>query len=1046
MAVALQWHRRMRLSLGLAAAALALALAGITTAHAAPAVCANGWYSAAALLAPHAGKFNQASDSTCLRIQGCVNYDAATTQFVDTLLVEGSLRFTDGANRTLNARRIYVFGPASDLADPAELIVGTEAAPFQSVAKITLASRGIANCTQEVVISPTGVVTVGAVNPAADPYHPDGTPDEAKLAPRLLYARGRVNLELHGHTREATWKLLLATIGPTNVTPAPLTLSFQTTPTWTTGDEVVVATTDYDLAQTERKTISAPPTRLIPGLPLWLVPMNSIFTYYHRAGQVGDPVSPTIIESAEVGLLTHNVKIFTPVTDLGTPAVADTCTAAGVPLFFDGAEVRIERDANHAPTVHIEQIEMSNAGKFGVLGHYPIHFHELGPVFGSYFRRSSIHQSSNRGVALHAVQGLTIADVVVHDVVGHGFYLEPAADSEYATRHNTLDHSLAMSIHGCGTLERIDGLRGAAAAGYYLDDPRNVLWANAAAGYDYAGFYMGLDEAMVDIEAPDSSLGCYHLCGDAKIDYATTASIPLDTAAAIYSDATYDASAYVERLQPAAVDPVDCVGVVETACHGTFRWNGAHSGRFGLWAEEHKTTLLRLNDFLTYKNEERGIGIKNKGFTELVRLLAADNATAVWPATHAYHLWIKPEFLVLDSHIAGLTSNTGASTPSRPWSATELAALRSLPEQGTRPIYGVEVYEGHLHVARTYFEGLEALAAAPAIDLAAFGRHQSFPFYTNDPHNSIQAVTIDATSNPMWFDPPEPQASGQSTVLLLDLDDSLGLGAGVSYAPLHDFILPGTQCVPAGVCAATVDASHVAVGTAPTLVSWNAYGIDGAEPMGQVIVKWCDDAQGCHHGDEPSRASTGDGGWIQMDLDIQTVDGLALRDATECGVAGACTSVLEAHHSVEGVHSHLGGNLVLGHDYLAILWSDHVAETPLVDVSPLSAIEVSLRGAPAGGRTCVTVPVADYPCEVHFTRGELDSEYRFEAATEVAAPFAGGEWAYAPPVYAGQVMVAPATIEACVDAAADREAATMTIITREETVPFLGDGVQDCLP
>ena len=865
----------------------------------------------------------------------------------------GKFAFDDAANRTLVAHKIVVNG---------EFTVGRDkASRFTHEARIELDNVHPTRCADVYIVDSTGTISPQVTDwqnpgPLEDGLHPV---DELN---RTLAVRDGGRLNLHGNRRDTTWALLGAVA---NQGDHIIELLGGVSSDWSAGDALVIASTDYDMDQAEVHTIYGISSPFIafdgPGAPAdpstWLTDM-------HWSGLVGTDQTafgyPNVYENAEVGLLSHNIKVYAPDPDYLVPLPGDYpahCTTSavtddGLSLAFEGAEIRITKDTV-APLVKIQHIEVFNAGKFGNMGHYPIHFHMLEAAPGSYVQGSSIYNSANKAVVVHATQQVRIEDNVAYNVLGHQFYLEP--DSMFNTAENIFHHNLGVVARACNPLDIEDDSW--LAANFYFEDARNVLAFNAGAGAAHSGFYFAAVGRNRD--ADGSLFDDWHLCGDGLIDYSPPGynAIDLNESAFSYAAVPYTSNEY------------DVMGFDDGAstvpCHGSFIGNTAHSASFGFWADEHKDTMIRLYDFTSYKigngagvydRAGQGVAIKNKGATELVGLRAADSKTAVWPASHAYHMWKNPRWLVIDSHIVGESNNIGSSHI-----GDEVSAGRSLPDDSyAHSIYGVEVYEGHLHVSQTSFELFAPLCPAADSDrpIAAFGRHRTFPFYSNNPNNSIQSVIFDAASRRLYFDDPDlsdDRASGHATVVLYDVDSDNWI------VPDGDFILPGVASLsaldPSTCWNATYENAHVVPGT--------------AEQYLQLIVSWCDttdDGTGntpaCHSFHEPSKYWEYNQGAGVYGI----VKGLEIRDTTE-----APPDILRAKHSVQGTHNRLGGNLLASHAYDVSFWrnnSGSVLLDPATDFATMEAIEVHLRNGQANSAFNVSVPADKAPDQIRLYRND----------------------------------------------------------------------------
>src|SRR5690606_14769815 len=165
------------------------------------------------------------------------------------ITINGKLSFADEADLELNTEWIMVHG---------ELEIGTEANPFTHKATITLTD----NVKDEQLM---------------------GMGDRG-----IMLSGGTLNL--HGN-RSNSWTKLAAT-----AEAGSSTIDVLDAAQWQVGDEIVLASTDYDPRQAERRTISA-----ISGNTITL---DQPLEYMHFGRITFD-----VDERGEVGLLTRNIKI-----------------------------------------------------------------------------------------------------------------------------------------------------------------------------------------------------------------------------------------------------------------------------------------------------------------------------------------------------------------------------------------------------------------------------------------------------------------------------------------------------------------------------------------------------------------------------------------------------------------------------------------------------------------------------------------------------------------------------------------------------------------
>ncbi len=235
-------------------------------------------------------------------------------------------------------------------------------------------------------------------------------------------------------------------------------------PTWESGDQIVVTSTDYLPGHSEELTIdsiSSDPngakiTVKAPGVqfPHWAQKYDLTSIPLDKGPQIdpnlpkpppGEPPPPRKLETrAAVALLTRSILIQSEGKD---PVLQDRNTdpttwdpAAGDPHFplsagYYGGHT-VARDG--FKEFQVQGVEFANLGQGGQIGHYPVHFHMARTVpppttvpenfAGTYLADSSIHDSNTRFVTIHATQGVLVARNVGYRSIGHGYYLEDATE------------------------------------------------------------------------------------------------------------------------------------------------------------------------------------------------------------------------------------------------------------------------------------------------------------------------------------------------------------------------------------------------------------------------------------------------------------------------------------------------------------------------------------------------------------------------------------------------------------------------------------------
>ena len=105
---------------------------------------------------------------------------------------------------------------------------------------------------------------------------------------------------------------------------------------------------------------------------------------------------------ADVALLSHNVVIqgdsMSELDRHGVHIMLHSRAHASI----------VDRSQGESLTARIENVEVRFAGQMGRLGRYPVHFHMIGAVRGSYVRGCAIHHTYNRAIAIHGVHYLRV--------------------------------------------------------------------------------------------------------------------------------------------------------------------------------------------------------------------------------------------------------------------------------------------------------------------------------------------------------------------------------------------------------------------------------------------------------------------------------------------------------------------------------------------------------------------------------------------------------------------------------------------------------------
>jgi hypothetical protein len=356
-----------------------------------------------------------------------------STPALGGITINGKLRFADEADLELSTEWIMIHG---------ELEIGTEAKPYQHKATITLTD----NVKDEQLM---------------------GMGDRG-----IMLSGGTLNL--HGNRDNAWTKLAkTAAAGATSI-------EVLNAAQWQVGDEIVLASTDYDPRQAETRVITA-----INGNGITL---DKPLQYMHF-GQVTFGVD----ERGEVGLLTRNIKVQ---------------ASEDAEQSFFGAHIM----AMVTSKMYVDGVELHRVGQNLELARYPIHWHLVGDAgTGQYIRNSAIHDTYNRCVTVHGTNNLQVENNVTYNNVGHCFFLEDGIETGNQFISNLVIQSKCHTSLACDPTNlapfgsQPDGLNfkttgqdsteilipsDNTVSSFWITNPDNVYRNNVAAGSDATGFWL----------------------------------------------------------------------------------------------------------------------------------------------------------------------------------------------------------------------------------------------------------------------------------------------------------------------------------------------------------------------------------------------------------------------------------------------------------------------------------------------------------------------------------------------------------------------------
>jgi hypothetical protein len=620
-----------------------------------------------------------------------------------SLTIDGKLSFANNRDLELTTEWIMLHG---------ELEIGTEARPHTRKATITLTNN----------VKDEDIGGMGGTNDRSD---------------RGIVLMGGT-LNLHGD-RTNTWTKLASTANAGSTSIQVLNAAG-----WRVGDEIVLASTDFDPRQAERRTIAA-----IKGNTITL---DRKLDYMHFGKITFD-----VDERGEVGLLTRNIRI---------QASADAEQAP----FFGGHVM-----AMGASKMFVEGVEFNRMGQHLTLARYPIHWHLIGDAKGQYIRNAAIHDTFNRCVTVHGTNNLQVENNVTYNTVGHCFFLEDGIENGNQFVRNLAIQTKCHPTKPCvptnlaAAGETRTGSNGQQSkdvllpsdntvASFWITNPDNTYRDNVAAGSDSNGFWMSLPEH------PNGKFEGTEI--SAKTWPRRT---PFREFKGNVAHSNYDAFMFDRNIAP----------------NNTFGVTGSSHTGLENPADPNSRALESVFENLTaYKN--RNGAIWGRGEMHVFRnVKLADNAIGF---THASGAFGRYAFTsqVVDSLFVGETENIG-----NPRTDAEKAYGRSLPkvELPDFPIRGYEYYDYRHDVVNTTFRNYEdnATRKTGAISNLMFS---SFGVSTNNAFERLKFVN----AKPVYFPPMENNrkwasdnggSTSYKTAAYRDKDGSLGLGPN-SFVIIHD--------------------------------------------------------------------------------------------------------------------------------------------------------------------------------------------------------------------------------------------------------------------
>ncbi len=616
------------------------------------------------------------------------------------LTINGKLSFADNKDLELTTEWIMVHG---------ELEIGTEAKPHAHQATITL--------TDDIKDEDFGGM---------------GGNDRSDRGIMLMGG----TLNLHGNRTNSWTKLSKTADAGSN------SIEVLNAAGWRAGDVIVLASTDFDPHQAERRTIAA-----IRGNTITL---DKKLDYMHFG-----KITFGVDERGEVGMLSRNIVIQASPDADQTLFGGHIMAMSGGKMFVDG-------------------VELNRMGQNMHLARYPIHWHLIGDAQGQYIKNSAIHDTYNRCVTVHGTNYLDVENNVTYNNIGHCFFLEDAVEHGNQFVHNlgilTKCHLNAPCVptdlgpFGAegGKNFNTDGQNAKdilipsdnTASTFWITNPDNIYRDNVAAGSDATGFWFALPQHPTGkFEGTEISAKTWPRRTRVRefkgnVSHSNFDSFMFDRGPR--SDGHFATGGHISVADPGDPNSPQVESVIE--------------------------------DFTAYKN--RNGGMWSRGEMHLYKnLKLADNAIGY---THASGSFGQSAYTsrVVDSLFVGETENIG-----NPRTPAEIAYGRSLPEPALPdfPIRGYEFYDYHHELDNVTFVNFQDNATRKT-GAISYLLYTSFGMSSN---NTIRRAKF-VNAKPVYFPPMEFKWSNDDygngsyqTAVFHDEDGSVS-GIPNSYILIND--------------------------------------------------------------------------------------------------------------------------------------------------------------------------------------------------------------------------------------------------------------------
>ncbi|EGC32284.1 hypothetical protein DICPUDRAFT_98926 [Dictyostelium purpureum] len=508
-------------------------------------------------------------------------------------------------------------------------------------------------------------------------------------------------IELHGETPKTLWTKLNETANPSN----QIITVLDEVSDWPVGSELVFASTDFDMYQTETNYIE--PCKECKKNQIKL---KNPLKYSHWGN-----ITKGIDERGEVGLLTRNIKIQ---GSLGTSCVNSPLVCEFFKFDTFGAHIMIQKDFKNA---HFQGVELFQVGQSHVISRYPIHFHMCGRVDEkggyekpAYIQNCSVHKSFSRCYVIHGTHGLLVNNNIGFDSIGHCYMLCDGIEMDNIITNNlgllTKAGLLFPHDRSCEMCKRVQpyDFNGnptqctecEAVSTFWISNANNHFVGNVAAGSESAGIWYIFPEYPTGLshnEGVEKKIKPYLIPArnfTNNVAHSNTNGLQIDSGI---------------KITPPSIKNPEQLGAII---------NGRYKPRSDPTDINSDPTPSIFDGGILYKNRWRG-GWARGGHLIFKNFQIADNAIGFTLASEG----TTPEDPAVgqqmyNSLFVGETDNKGQASNKIP-----LVNGRSYPfgENTLMPIRGFEIYDGTTTLENITFQYFQVPASMPQRNISAIG-------------------------------------------------------------------------------------------------------------------------------------------------------------------------------------------------------------------------------------------------------------------------------------------------------------------------------------